>query len=1223
MRYLNKIVFLNSAHVPYAEIRVDGNVHFVGTQGVGKSTLLRAILFFYNADKLRLGIPKEKRSFDAFYLPFANSYIVYEVMREHGAYSIVVLKSMGRAAFRFVDAPYAKEWFVNSRNEVASDWTEIRTRIVSTTGASISPLVIRYEMFRDIVFGNNRSPEMIAFRKFAIVESARYQNIPRTIQNVFLNSKLDADFIKDTIIQSMTDEALSIDLAYYRSQVEAFGREYEDVMLWLKPNKNGEIVVRKQADQVIRRYRELLYARRQVAEGRAELNHAEQTAQRRLPQLDAQIRTDMERVEAARRRIREADEKNKEERDNLVRRDGSISDDLQRIAAKREFYDREKIGEVMSRVAREEALMHEYKSLQNTYTELTATYRDVIQKYGAMIDRLDTDLAAAENAGESRILELKEANRLQEEKLLENLREQESQIRTDCEVKLRACNDRRVELTRELTELRFRKKQLRGIRHFDEELARGEAALAALAEEERMIDLEITRKRMEGERLREQCDKEIRESEMRFDADLERLTRQQQSFEPRIEQLNRLLDRRKGSFCEWLEANRPGWQETIGKVANEERILYSHGLNPQLDATTSVTFFGVRVDLSGVECDLRTPEQLRSELSEATHRHEALGAELLRLGQEKAAASEEIRKRYRGQIREIVEAQHLQEARLQQCPVRHKVLQAELSDWQRKENEWQQNQQELLEAQLTAKSLESGATDEALERLENECKKSLQQLGEAFQKDRKIRLEQLNESIRTIESARSEQRERSAEKRAELLRSQRRELEGKGADTTVIEHCKEQLEALDRELAYIREKRSLVSDYEKDKREYFDREELLRRDKLAVESRIEALARSVAEQMERLLALRKEVEQALSDDRKELAELQSDLEKLRLFRADDYLSPPESSTADLRSTERSCGEIVEDLKRQIFAIQRDTDDFKRAVNLFKGNFTVQNTFSFPLNLTDETDYYDFAANLSEFVEDNKIQEYQNRISERYANIIHRISKEVGRLTEHESEILRTIRAINDDFVKRNFAGVIRGIELRSQPGNDLLMQLLVEIKRFHEENQFNLGSLDLFSQQSRGDVNEQAVRYLYAFSRRLNDEPSRKNLVLADTFNLQFRIQENDNDTGWVEKIANVGSDGTDILVKAMVNIMLINVFKEKASRRFGDFKLHCMMDEIGKLHPTNVKGILAFANCRNILLINSSPTTYNVEDYRYTYLLRKDAQSRTQVIPLLTRREP
>ena len=138
----------------------------------------------------------------------------------------------------------------------------------------------------------------------------------------------------------------------------------------------------------------------------------------------------------------------------------------------------------------------------------------------------------------------------------------------------------------------------------------------------------------------------------------------------------------------------------------------------------------------------------------------------------------------------------------------------------------------------------------------------------------------------------------------------------------------------------------------------------------------------------------------------------------------------------------------------------------------------------------------------------------------------------------------------------------------------------------------------------------------------LNDFSMRKSLSLSDTFQLQFRVVENDNDTGWVEKISNVGSDGTDILVKAMVNIMLINVFKEKVSRKFGEFRIHCMMDEIGKLHPNNVKGILDFANSRNILLINSSPTTYNVSDYRYTYLLSKDDSSKTIVQALISRRE-
>ena len=61
------------------------------------------------------------------------------------------------------------------------------------------------------------------------------------------------------------------------------------------------------------------------------------------------------------------------------------------------------------------------------------------------------------------------------------------------------------------------------------------------------------------------------------------------------------------------------------------------------------------------------------------------------------------------------------------------------------------------------------------------------------------------------------------------------------------------------------------------------------------------------------------------------------------------------------------------------------------------------------------------------------------------------------------------------------------------------------------------------------------------------------------------------------------------------------------------------MMDEIGRLHPNNIKGILQFANSRNIYLINSSPTSYNPYDYRYTYMLSKHGV-KTRVEKLLKR---
>lgn len=71
----------------------------------------------------------------------------------------------------------------------------------------------------------------------------------------------------------------------------------------------------------------------------------------------------------------------------------------------------------------------------------------------------------------------------------------------------------------------------------------------------------------------------------------------------------------------------------------------------------------------------------------------------------------------------------------------------------------------------------------------------------------------------------------------------------------------------------------------------------------------------------------------------------------------------------------------------------------------------------------------------------------------------------------------------------------------------------------------------LFGQEELVEQNRQAVSLLQSLVKELalNKE---KELTLSDTFELQFRIVENDNDSGWVEKLANVGSDGTDILVK-------------------------------------------------------------------------------------------
>lgn len=798
----------------------------------------------------------------------------------------------------------------------------------------------------------------------------------------------------------------------------------------------------------------------------------------------------------------------------------------------------------------------------------------------------------------------------------------EVHVRNMYEERQKTWNENRIRLTEEISALRQQKIRIQLTCHFEKETGDYQEQLDALKDEERQTSWQVAGLKLTCDQLRQKCSDEMKESEWQFKQEAEELVRRRTALDEEIQTLTSLLGRWKGSFCEWLDAHKPGWQETIGKVADEELILYAQDLHPVLAGDSDNTLFGVRVELSGVAKELRTPARLKEELAEKEAARESYVRELAQLNGRREETLGQIKKKYNRQIREVADKQHLLEAQLQQIPARRKHLQAELTSWQRKEAEWKREQTEQVELQLAQKSQEQVRWEDEDKRLRAEKEKRLKQLAEELRKTEKAEEEVVRQETGVIHEEITRQRIEMETKKAELRRSQAKELEGSGADMSVITSYEKRMADIRQELEYIVRKRSLVSDFEKDKREYFDREPQLRNEKKTNDAQLEDLENKYKLRMERLLSQQSEEDKILEARRKEHTDIHKDLDSLKAFRADEDLCPSESYTSEMRPTRKSCGTIIGDLKSLIISIHRELDQFKRAVNAFHGNFTAKNTFHFPETLVSDSDFYDFAANLCEFVEDNKIVEYQTRISERYTNIIQRISKETGDLTQHESEIQKTIRAINEDFVRRNFAGVIRGIELRTQASDDKLMQLLVEIKQFNEEHQFNMGALDLFSQDSRMEVNEKAVKYLYSFSRQLRDNPSRKSLVLSDTFNLQFRVKENDNDTGWTEKIANVGSDGTDILVKAMVNIMLINVFKEKASRKFGDFRIHCMMDEIGKLHPNNVKGILAFANCRNIVLVNSSPTTYNVEDYRYTYLLSKDAQSFTQVVPLLTRKQ-
>ena len=530
------------------------------------------------------------------------------------------------------------------------------------------------------------------------------------------------------------------------------------------------------------------------------------------------------------------------------------------------------------------------------------------------------------------------------------------------------------------------------------------------------------------------------------------------------------------------------------------------------------------------------------------------------------------------------------------------------------------DEKEIRECSFNEALLKVQSEKDARAKNEAKHKKELKELDSVFNKSSKA----LNEELRRFkESQQSEAAERNKEfdtQKNQLDEQQKAELAGKGVDTALLEQYRRTLDELNSLLEKIERERPTVIRYRDAEKNLFSKEPEIKKTVKAIGTRLSLLRQRYEDRRARIVKKYREMEERHRAVLKELNDRKNGLDAYRQMVENERLVPDAFlSDGSMLATDMSCQQLISRLRGTVNQKRESIGTLKETVVSFNRNFKPQNAFHFNTMPVTDNDYLQIAVDLQEFMDNNKIEEFRRRTSEHYKDILGRISAEIGSLMKRRSDVDGVILDINRDFVEKNFAGVIRSIELRANESSDKLMQLLMSIHDYAVENALSIGELNLFSGDNRDEVNRKVVDYLKSLSHQLQNEPNRPSVSLSDAFRLQFRVMENDNDTGWVERINNVGSDGTDILVKAMVNIMLINVFKKKAARRSGDFIVHCMMDEIGRLHPDNIKGILQFANSRNIYLINSSPTSYNPYDYRYTYLLSKHGV-KTRVEKLLKR---
>ena len=887
------------------------------------------------------------------------------------------------------------------------------------------------------------------------------------------------------------------------------------------------------------------------------------------------------------------------------------------IRKKRKYYADLNIEGIIAFVGLEAKYLREKTQKENLLRTLEEQYKDVTEKYRVLYSALETERTAFELSQKEELQKLHDDLLMERDKAMKIRDERKASIDKGYNEWLTQSDERSTALQNERTRTDKRLSELQYWHPLKLDMDACKEDIRMLAATENRLQGELTIVRKEMEMMRQEGLVKCGRIEDCYTQKEKELQKELETLNASLAETENVLSRWKGSFYEWLTENKPGWESNIGKVVDEQQVLYARGLEPEL--TDDSSLFGVSLNLDEIPMHHRTPDEYRVLQKETQDTILLKKKEQAEMQAQRDKELDAVRRSYKNKLQELKQKETNADVQLAQIPLKQKDAETRLHQLERKEQEMIGDERKSRTAAYHEACLNLNNENNVRSQMRNKREKDLKAIDSdyrSYYKETDKRLDLFRQKqAKELDCFKKD----LAERKQELELQEHNELAGKGADTKAIDQCRKTIKELHETLGEIEKQKYHVIEYRKDEQELFVHESEYREEKRKLELKDDSIRQTYDGRRRRYESESSEKVAILNGKKVQLDTMKEGLKQYdQLCRVENVL--PESYLQDdvTLKNGNTCTDLIGQMRGAINKKRQKQDELKRSINSFNSHFGINNTFHFTTPQYDE-EYLAFALSLQEFMENDMIEDYRERVSEHYNRILSSVSREVGLLMNHSAQIKSIINEVNQDFQKRNFAGVIRSIELRAEESSDRMISLLRSIRDFTEENALSIGEINLFSGDDRDQVNAKVVDYLKKFMKQLQKEPSRTELTLSDTFRLQFRIQENDNNTGWVERINNVGSDGTDILVKAMVNIMLINVFKTKASRKNGDFIIHCMMDEIGKLHPSNVNGILQFANVRNIYLINSSPMGYNADIYKYNYLLTKDGKSQTHIKRLMT----
>lgn len=1204
MPKLDRIYLINAAGFDEVEFPVGGHCQVIGVNGHGKSTLLRTVLFFYlgSNDKPLYALDDTKKDFVSHYLGDPPSYLIYEVARGEGSppFHIAVTRPAGRIQFHFIDAPYRRDYYVDGQlvlpvEDVQLRWREAKCAVDEVTS---------YEAFQHRIYGVITSPYAV-FRP-AARSGGQVTVLPRIISGIFTVSQLDADKLKSALTCGVRGDAQAaeFDLVQLKNQLTHFHRVNRAVRTYLGHEQDAVDLI-----ELFENFDAVKIERQRTLEDlvRAAKLLPEET--RRLTEQAAALRIE----QAAAETVHAAGSSRLNGKIKGLGEEIAVLDDnITKAGAIQVEYDSKEIA----RKTKELELLPEREEEQrlalSELDALTAKYADENQRKQQLLAVVRQNWADAYARFQQRRLAVAEEARNAVEKLEADMEAARARIDDEHGAAAEAFNPRRKQLEVERSLLNTNWKVF-GELNPPAEIAQTDAKMK-----------QADQRQKEESARQEQHRGELALSKERLKAERETLTREAEAERDRLAQsIARLetdrirvegeVDAFDASLARFFQNKVPNKWPSAAKTLNRE-TLFTNAETLGAQSSPSMGVWGVEISTD------RLPEPVHS------YDRETL-AKTLRdvqktLGNEKGALQA-------ANVRFLSDADDF-ERRAAQATSTLEVKIAASGDAKIKAGDeglrWE-NALTNLRSQFGAMKK---SRHEGLEKRETTWKESdvsLQKELAEMESLFRARRRDLDGNFKTRKAAlageQGEQRTAVDREEAQVLekrdgdltrveRESRERLAGQGADGKQLAAAQKRASAADAEIKRISSFNDEVAIYREKKSDWIDRLPSWKSERKTRSESLQAQESALQQANERhrvATAAYNDRGGKLDEAMKAVREDEQAVDRFRkdtrfvaesgFFERDDLPAAAfhrAGATRELLNAAEQAHEQREEIGR------RGDKKAKAFLNRFDPEILDRKVLGFsPIH-----DYFDWfifvGSELRPFVNHRGIAGLKRTQTLQFEQLIRNICNKNAAFDTGIRQVRQTAESVQARLAENNFVDVLDSIELKIERVDNPLTRTLAALESFAG---MSFGQEhDLFGKRADQVQVDQAIDHFERLVKEIGRYPATQ-LSLTDYFDFLLRVHENGRDMGWRKSLNHIGSTGTDYLVKMLIYLSLIEVYRERAIDPRVEATVHCVLDETGVLAPKYVRKVLAYATARGILLITAGHSQQTT-GFEHWVLVRK-----------------